>query len=146
MGSSVAYLEVQSGTGQPAAVARPVLAPLAAQALYRLRRSRERLFPGQLFSEPAWDLMLDLLAAETGGSSVSVTSACIATSAPMTTAIRCLKRLEAEGLVYREADSLDKRRIYVRLSAEAFARMESLLQDLGGALAAASRNCHEDKR
>jgi DNA-binding MarR family transcriptional regulator len=100
-------------------------------ALYRLRRRRERLFSTQLFSEPTWDLLLDLLAAEKAGKRVSITSACIAAAAPTTTALRCLKQMEREGVVYREADSNDGRRIYVRLSSETISRMEQLFADLG---------------
>jgi DNA-binding MarR family transcriptional regulator len=104
--------------------------PPIAEALYRLRRRRERLFTAGLFSEPTWDLLLDLFAAEAVGKRVSITSACIAAAVPTTTALRCLKQLEAIGAVYRERDPVDGRRIYVRLSADKVADMESLFSDL----------------
>jgi DNA-binding MarR family transcriptional regulator len=114
--------------------APPLDMPGIARALYRLRRRRDRAFAGPLFSEPSWDLMLDLLAAEKSGTKVSVTSACIAAATSTTTALRCLKLLEAQGLVYREPDPADGRRIYVRMSCEAIAAMEGLLNDLGRCL------------
>src|SRR5690348_11712896 len=77
---------------------RSPMSPVA-QGLYRLRRRRERLFPTPLFSEPGWDLLLDLFIAESEGKRVSITSACIAAAVPTTTAVRCLKQLESLGFV-----------------------------------------------
>jgi hypothetical protein len=51
------------------------------------RRLRERLLPAGLFADPAWDMLLDLYAAEIEEQPVSVTSACIAAAAPATTAL-----------------------------------------------------------
>jgi DNA-binding MarR family transcriptional regulator len=129
----------------------PDLTSALALALYRLRRRRESLFSTALFSEPTWDLLLDLLAAEKTGKRVSITSACIAAAAPTTTALRCLKQLEQEGLIYREADATDRRRVYVRLSGDALASMDKLFVDLGRIVAVGSqpkspsqRNAYQD--
>ena len=54
-----------------------------------------------------------------------VTSACIGAAVPTTTALRWLALLEERGLIVREADPTDARRIFVRLSADAYARMVS---------------------
>ena len=75
-------------------------------------------------------MLLDLFAAEKAGQRVSITSACIAASAPTTTALRCLKQLEENEFLYREFDPSDRRRMYVRLSAETIAKMQSLLGEL----------------
>ena len=101
-----------------------------ARALYRLRRQRDRLFSAELFSDPNWDLLLDLFAAEQAGQRVSVTSAFIAASASPATANRCLRVLEGSGLVYREKDRIDGRRTYVRLTDEAIAAMILLLKPI----------------
>lgn len=119
------------GTGETACKAH--LSALAL-GLYQLRRRRERLFASHLFAEPSWDLLLDLLAAEGRGSRVSITSALIAASAPTTTALRCLKELEARGVILRERDPFDGRRIYLRLSNAAITALEALLDDLRGCL------------
>jgi DNA-binding MarR family transcriptional regulator len=101
-----------------------------ARALYRLRRRRERLFTTSLFSEPAWDLLLDLFASEKAGKPVSITSACIAAAVPNTTAVRCLQQLEQRGVLFREPDPLDRRRTNIRLTNTCISAMESLFEEL----------------
>lgn len=88
-----------------------------ARAAYRERRLRSQFFTGlDLFGEPAWDLLLDLFINANEGKRVPVTSACIGAAVPTTTALRWLAILESRGLVEREADSSDARRIFVRLT------------------------------
>lgn len=111
-----------------------------AQALYRARRTRDRIFDTGLFSEPMWDVLLDLFIAEKARRSVSITSAFIAAAAPTTTAMRCLKQLEALGLVYRERDPVDRRRTNVRLSAATMGKMEQALSPLCSLATAPSRS------
>ena len=95
-----------------------------ARRTYRNRRSRAALFGDEtLFGEPAWDMLLDLFIAAKERKRVPVTSACIGAAVPTTTALRWLAVLEERGLVRREADPSDARRIFVRLSADACARM-----------------------
>ncbi len=95
-----------------------------ARRLYRDRRTRGLLFGDEnLFGEPAWDLLLDLFIAAKERKRVPVTSACIGAAVPTTTALRWLALLEERGLILREADPTDARRIFVRLSADAYARM-----------------------
>jgi len=95
-----------------------------ARRTYRNRRSRATAFGDEsLFGEPAWDLMLDLFIAAKERKRVPVTSACIGAAVPTTTALRWLAVLEERGLVVREADPCDARRVFVRLSAEAYGKM-----------------------
>ena len=95
-----------------------------ARDVYRGRRLRERFFDDSaLFGEPAWDMLLDLFIAACDGKKVPVTSACIGASVPTTTALRWLAVLETRGLVVREADLADARRVFVRLSADANAKL-----------------------
>lgn len=97
-----------------------------ARRTYRNRRSRTAVFGDEtLFGEPAWDLLLDLFIAAKERKRVPVTSACIGAAVPTTTALRWLAVLEERGLVLREADPSDARRVFVRLSADAYARMVS---------------------
>ena len=95
-----------------------------ARRTYRNRRGRSAVFGDEsLFGEPAWDLMLDLFIAAKERKRVPVTSACIGAAVPTTTALRWLAVLEERGLVLREADPSDARRVFVRLSADAYGKM-----------------------
>src|SRR3546814_17984132 len=68
---------------------------LFARELLRFRRLRDRYFAGDLFADPAWDMLLDLYAARSQNSHpVSVSSLCIASSVPATTALRWIKAME----------------------------------------------------
>lgn len=88
-----------------------------ARRIYAIRRGRDAIFGNaQLFGEPAWDIMLDLYAALVENKRVSVSSACIGSAAPPTTGLRWLGVLADEGLVLREPDPDDQRRILVRLT------------------------------
>jgi len=90
------------------------------RALLNLRRSRDRFFEAELFADPAWDILLELFAAELGQRRISVTSLCVGAAVPATTALRWIKTLEDRGLIRRAADPMDGRRIFVSLSDEAF--------------------------
>lgn len=93
------------------------------RAKLRQRRMRETLFTADLFADPAWDMLLDLFAAELEGNDVSVSSLCIAASVPTTTALRWIKLLTQRGWLTRSHDPKDGRRINMRLSDDARARL-----------------------
>ncbi len=101
-----------------------------ARARYEARRKREAVFGNQeLFGEPAWDILLDLYIAHAEGKSVSVSSACIGSASPPTTGLRWLGVLQEAGLVEREHDPRDQRRVLVRLSTKGVDRMETYFRD-----------------
>lgn len=80
------------------------------------RARRTRVLPPCLFGEPAWDILLALYRGEIRGARSSVSAICSASGAPATTALRWLASLEAERLVRRDPDSLDRRRVYLQLT------------------------------
>lgn len=86
--------------------------------LIRARRERTRYLSHELFAEPAWDMLLDLLQAELGQRRVSVSSLCIASGVPSTTGLRWLNHMVEQGLVVRRADPHDGRRVFVELAPE----------------------------
>lgn len=101
-----------------------VLAVELARSLYRSRRTRPRVFDDDaLFGEPAWDILLDLFIADSEKKPLSVTSACIGASVPTSTALRWLAILEERGLLWRENDKADARRVFLHLTGEGYAKM-----------------------
>lgn len=102
-----------------------------ARHTYAMRRKRAVIFGNSdLFGEPAWDILLDLFIAEGEGKSVSVSSACIGSAAPSTTGLRWLGVLADEGLVARENDAEDHRRVMVSLTPAGQAAMERFFEAL----------------
>ena len=77
---------------------------------------RENYFPASLFADPAWDMLLDLMAARLEGTPVAVSSLCIASAVPATTALRWIRTLTDRGLLVRVADPRDGRRVFIDLS------------------------------
>jgi DNA-binding MarR family transcriptional regulator len=70
-------------------------------------------------------MLLDLTAAHAEHRRVSVTSLCLASGVPPTTALRWVQQMTESGLFERVADSADKRRVFISLSdraADAMAR------------------------
>jgi hypothetical protein len=83
------------------------------------RRLRGRFFPEDLFADPAWDMMLDLLYAELIHQRVAVSSLCVAAAVPATTALRWLNTLVKQQIVVRRDDPHDGRRVFIELSPHA---------------------------
>lgn len=82
----------------------------------RARRLRDQFFGEGLFEDPAWDMLLDLYAAELEGAQVSVSSLCIASAVAPTTALRWISKLTDSGLLVRHADTVDRRRAFMTLA------------------------------
>ncbi|MGB7656519.1 MAG: MarR family transcriptional regulator [Novosphingobium sp.] len=95
---------------------------------YRDRRARAKHFNANLFSEPGWDILLDLFLAKIDGLQISVTSSCLATSCPPTTALRWVYILEEQGLIFRAADIKDQRRSWLTISDDGVDRMRTYLR------------------
>lgn len=102
--------------------------------ILKLRRRRDKFFAAELFADPAWDILLELYAAELGQHRVTVSNLCVGAAVPATTALRWINHLENRGLIIRTADPIDGRRAYLSLSSTALADMEnffSAVQDGG---------------
>lgn len=118
----------------------PVGEPLAGEGavqlirtLVRARRLRDRFFPADLFADPAWDMLLDLMAARIERKRVAVSSLCIAAAVPATTALRYLKTMTGAGLFVRRPDATDGRRVFIELSdaaAESMGRYLSVFREM----------------
>ena len=102
----------------------------------RARRLRSRFFEEELFADPAWDMLLDLLQAEIAQLRVPVSSLCIAAAVPATTALRWLKTMTDKGIFLRRADPHDGRRVFVELAPQASLAMRRYFAEVGQAVAA----------
>lgn len=112
--------QAQSRLVEPAQAAEvPDVSAQTVRAVIRARRLRARYFPEDLFADPAWDMLLDLLQAESSHLRVPVSSLCIAAAVPPTTALRWLKTMVQERLFVRRADPHDGRRVFVELAPDA---------------------------
>lgn len=87
-----------------------------ARTLIKARLRRKDHFKASLFSDPAWDILLDLFVAQCEGRRIPISAAGLTAGIPLTTALRWLAALESEGLIEREDDPLDGRRTYVSLT------------------------------
>lgn len=97
----------------------------------RARRLRSRFFSEDLFADPAWDMLLDLLQAEISQLRVPVSSLCIAASVPATTALRWLRSMVDQQMFVRRADPHDGRRVFVELAPDASRALRSYFVELG---------------
>ena len=112
----------------------PLPDPRVVREMISARQARAQFFDGELFADPAWDMLLDLTAAHAEHQRVSVTSLCIAAGVPATTALRWVKQMVESGVFERIADTSDKRRAFIALSersveamAQYFAKVEQPL-------------------
>ena len=138
--SRIASTLARLSTG-PAAPVRPIeripsaevphISAEIVRAVIRARRLRARYFPEDLFADPAWDMLLDLLQAEISQLRVPVSSLCIAAAVPATTALRWLKTMVKEGIFLRRADPHDGRRVFVELSSDASQALRRYFSELG---------------
>ena len=109
----------------------PPLAAETVRLVIRARRLRARYFSEELFADPAWDMLLDLLQAEIAQLRVPVSSLCIAAAVPATTALRWLKTMVSQGIFVRRADPHDGRRVFVELAPETSQALRRYFGEVG---------------
>jgi CheY-like chemotaxis protein len=97
--------------------------------LRAVRKVRDRHFPTELFSDPCWEMLLDLYDAQLDESEVTVSSLGAASGVPLTTALRRMEVLQKHGFIERVVDPDDRRRTIVRLSAPGLAAVEKFFDN-----------------
>jgi len=75
--------------------------------IFHARWARARYLPEILFSEPAWDMLLDLFRCELRGRRLSTSDLCLAAGVPGTTALRWISTMVQYGLVVTVPDQDD---------------------------------------
>lgn len=113
------------------AIRPPLPDPRLVRRIIRNRQMRARFFDGDLFADPAWDILLDLAAARAEHTRVSVTSLCIASGVPPTTALRWITQMVEAGLLQRVEDEVDRRRAFVTLTDQAADAMARFFAEMG---------------
>ncbi len=113
--------------GQRAPEHGGIISAALVRAILADRKRRHIYFSEGIFADPAFDMMLDLLAARMEGKRVSVSSLCLAAGVPASTALRWITRLTEQGLVERSLDPEDGRRVFLRLSDDAARRLTAYL-------------------
>lgn len=109
----------------------PLPDPRLVRRIIRQRQLRARFFDAGLFADPAWDMLLDLTAARVEHTRVSVTSLCIASGVPPTTALRWIGQLTEAHLLERVEDETDRRRVFISLTDRAADAMARYFAELG---------------
>lgn len=109
----------------------PLPDPRLVRQIIRQRQMRAQYFDAELFADPAWDMLLDLTAARAEHNRVSVTSLCIASGVPPTTALRWISQMVEAGLLERLEDETDRRRAFIALSDKAADAMARYFHELG---------------
>ena len=121
----------RSYVGEPAVGHGPAITAQEVRRLIHLRNLRGKFF-GQfigegLLEDPAWDMLLDLFAAELEGTRVSVSSLCIAAGVAPTTALRWIAKMTEMELFIRHPDPMDRRRAFMALSPRASEAMRGYM-------------------
>jgi DNA-binding MarR family transcriptional regulator len=119
------------GTPVPAADDMPQVPAEVVRSMIRARRLRAKHLPADLFADPAWEMLLDLLQAEIIQHRVPVSSLCIAAAVPATTALRWIKTMTDRGLLARRADPHDGRRIFIEMTAATSRSLRSFMAEAG---------------
>jgi DNA-binding MarR family transcriptional regulator len=104
--------------------------PQFVRRILSARASRRQFFSADLFADPAWDILLELYALECEQRRISISKLCLAAAVPSTTALRWLDKLQSDGMITRQSDPLDARRVWVSMSPAGFEAMASYLREL----------------
>ena len=131
-GDEQAQAAVQ-GFALPVAEAQPRLVDQLALSI-QVRRMRRTHFGTAQMSGPTWDMMLDLMLANANGRTLSASDLATGAGVPLSSGLRMIAALEAQGLVKRSIDERDRRRSLVRLTEAGTEKMASYFEKAGSAM------------
>jgi DNA-binding MarR family transcriptional regulator len=103
----------------------------AVSFIIKSRTARSRFFPSNLFSEPAWDMLLKLYAAAIEQRSLSVSALAKTVDVEPSTAARWVHALEKEKLVTRQ---IVKGKEMVSLSERGWFAMDSYFENMSSGM------------
>ncbi len=96
-------------------------------SILKIRRARHRILGDGLFSDPAWDILLELLAAKLGNRELALHD--LSGFAPSSTLARWIGLLEARKLIRSSSGLIRSPQVHVEISDEG---ASELIQLLGG--------------
>lgn len=97
----------------------------------QMRRIRRNHFASAELAGPIWDMMLDLMLAESHGRALSASDLATGAGVPLSSGLRMITTLERLGLAQRSIDERDRRRTIVRLTDSGSERMASYFEKIG---------------
>jgi DNA-binding response OmpR family regulator len=98
------------------------------QWLRDLDEQRSKALDGIVKTDATWNMLAELLRARITKRRISVTSLCLASRGPVTSALRRVEQLLQDGLITYALDPKDRRRKYVELTSEGASRMQSAVR------------------
>lgn len=101
-----------------------------ARKIYSARRIRDNIFKSDIFSEPAWDILLGMYIAHAEMRQSTVKSVYLASCVAMTTALRWTKNLEERNLIMSVKSSRDKRVRLLELTPKAISKLEIIFDEI----------------
>lgn len=101
-----------------------------AKSLSFICNSRKTFLDDTLIADPGWFILLNLKIAELTHDKTQISTVCIDSGAPATTALRWINLLESKSLVKIEPDAHDRRRRFVLLTDNGSELMGKYLQNI----------------
>lgn len=93
------------------------------------RARRLEYFRTELLAEPAWDILLEIYAAELAQHPTTVTQLSARISVPYTTSVRWMKMLESDGLIVRTPHKANAEEVWITLSPRGLEAMDGYFSE-----------------
>lgn len=103
-----------------------------ARKMLRIATARRKPPFGDLCSDPAWLILLNLFVREYDGLRTCISDACIASMSTQPTALRYIEVLARRGMIRKRVDPADQERVYLFLSGGAKEELAALLESDAG--------------
>lgn len=100
------------------------------RAMLREHAVRARIFRGSALVDPGWNMLLDLMLAHLESRQIYLSSLCVAAGLPITNGKRRVAQLVADGLVRRDSDEADRRRVLITLTDSGRERLFAYLDQI----------------
>jgi hypothetical protein len=99
-----------------------------ARVLLKGRRRRDDMLGGDVFADPAWDMMLFLFVGRIERRRIAKSDLAVAAAVPASTAFRKMVELIASDLIHEYPDPADGRRTFSDLTDCAFVKLAEVLR------------------